>query len=96
MSKNCNLCLATTTRNKLCKRKATCRLGCNNFCYQHAKMYSGKHKPRKKCVENLSMCKSCKFKTQDFPCKKKRTVFMNYEDFEEWCEMVRARKRVKR
>ena len=94
MSKQCNLCLATTSRNKLCKRKATCKLGCDNFCYQHAKMYGGKHKSRSKCVEKLSMCKSCR-KNKKFPCKKKRTVFMNNKDFKEWCNMVRARRRIK-
>ncbi len=90
--KTCRLCLAETKQGALCKRLSACKIGCRYFCFQHAKIFGGIYKPKEKCNEKLKICKPCKSPTHEFPCKKKTTVFFNSKDFEEWCQMVRAKR----
>lgn len=50
------------------------------------------NKLEKKFVRNLRNCKSCgRINKQKFPCSKKRTVFWNFDDMKEWCDMKRKR-----
>jgi len=40
MSVTCRQCAARTNKGERCKRKATCKLGCNKYCFAHAKNYT--------------------------------------------------------
>ncbi len=85
--KNCRKCVAETLKGKLCKRSASCRIGCNYYCWQHAEMRSaGKCKEKK-----VHVCKKCGKKKQKYPCVKKRTVFNKKEEKEEYCKLKRDR-----
>lgn len=96
--RKCRTCMALTKEGKLCKRTASCQLGCNLFCWQHAKQ----HKENEFCVDhNIKQCKRGCDKPQTFPCLKKRTIFRNQQEFDEYCELRRAKrvppdKRIKR
>lgn len=91
MVKTCGHCLAETKQGKMCKRLATCKIGCDYFCFQHAKMFGGTYAPKKACEENL---KSCVYDDEGrvYPCKAANTVFFKDSDFEEYFDLLRAEK----
>lgn len=91
--KECRYCLAETKQGKLCKRLAACKIGCRYFCFQHAKMFGGVYTPRKSCKEKLLQCKPCSSPKRKFPCTKRHTVFVKDEDFDEWCDMIKSRRK---
>jgi hypothetical protein len=73
----CRYCMANTKANKPCKRLASCKIGCKNFCTQHAESLGGKVKRKNsrpyKCKQPY--IEECYLDTDEFPCKKKRTYF---------------------
>jgi len=85
---SCRYCMGLTARNTLCKRLASCQIGCKQFCAQHAVKYGG-------TVEN-SKCKSpkikkCKMSSNTYPCALKRTIFHNESAFAEYLALRKAR-----
>lgn len=49
--KRCPRCVGKTSDNKSCKRPASCRINCQNLCWQHAKSYS---KASRRCLRRQS------------------------------------------
>jgi hypothetical protein len=81
----CNYCFARTKTGRLCKRLATCRRGCNYFCYQHVKQYGGSYsKSKKKCKDNIKPCPSMDSKKNTYPCSKRKTIFLSRREFNEF------------
>nr|QBK86533.1 MAG: hypothetical protein LCMAC102_03280 [Marseillevirus LCMAC102] len=81
---HCKKCIAKTQTGILCKRYASCKIGCNYYCWQHAK-----NKVKKRCVDKkIYKCGSCKkLKTQKYPCVKKKTVFHQEDEMAEFCQL---------
>lgn len=74
----CGYCFAKTAAGELCKRLATCKLGCKFYCYQHAQKYGGKYVKKSVCNDNIPSCLS---EPRRFPCSIKRTLFMTQREW---------------
>lgn len=91
---SCKLCLGETKLGTVCKRPASCKIGCKHFCWFHAKKYGGSHTKGSKCMENMSRCKRCNEQgPKRFPCKIKHTIFLTESEYNDYCNMRRARPR---
>lgn len=100
MNNNCNYCIAPTKDGGVCTRKAACAIkphGCKLFCWQHAQTYGGKYNKKVGCIPpKLPKCKCSNVfqaKSQKIPCKKKLTVFNNKQDLNDYCNLVKERKK---
>jgi hypothetical protein len=90
--KMCNYCFARTKSGKLCKRLATCRRGCEYFCYQHVKQYGGSYSKSTKCKDNIKPCPSMDIKKNTYPCSKRKTIFLNKREFNEFLKYRNLRR----
>lgn len=86
----CRTCMAITHDGTLCKRLASCQLGCKLFCWQHAK----RHETGTSCKSpRIKSCKKgCDPTNQQFPCLKKRTIFRSEKEFRKYCDLKASRK----
>lgn len=87
---SCKKCFGEIQDGSLCKRKASCQVGCKYFCWQHTKNVGGTSKKGECHDPKMSRCKINE--ENKFPCKKKITVFLNKEDFSEYEKMINIKK----
>jgi hypothetical protein len=89
--RTCKYCKAYTSANKPCKRLASCKIGCKNFCTQHAEALGGKVKRKNsrpyKCKQPF--IEDCYLDTTEFPCKKKLTYFWSKRS---WNSYIKSKK----
>jgi hypothetical protein len=89
--KKCDVCHAITQKGTPCNRLAECLIGCDYFCWQHAKKYGtyrkGVHTKTKgvvggKCRDGIDKCaEGSTSENKTFPCRFALTIFW---DKEEW------------
>ena len=79
----CGFCKAYTVSKKPCKKLASCKIGCKNFCALHAESLGGtvKRKNSRPYKCEPPYIKDCYSNTTKFPCKKKLTYFWSRRDW---------------
>lgn len=91
--KSCKYCKAETASRNPCKRLASCKIGCKDFCSQHAVALGGTietHQNIKKC--NDPDIQECYRGIKEFPCKKKLTYFWSRNSYKKYLKSRKSQR----
>lgn len=80
----CKNCQAETGIGRLCKRLASCNVGCKKFCWQHAEMLGGGYARKSKNCRDPEMSECSIRSRNSFPCSKKNTIFWSKTEYNRW------------
>ena len=73
---NCDRCQSITKTGDRCSREASCNLGCDYVCWQHASLYK---KDRYCTMKRIPPCLSNE-SSRVYPCRTKNTIYWANEE----------------